>query len=268
MTERPSDLPDYSKPPIDEVAISLQFSAIDRLIDDRIRDYWRLIRDEYPIGQVLPRIEAPIESLEPTPVQLQIPLVGSPLNRMWLISESDDFLVQVQNTRFIQNWRRREDEYPRFERIKEPFWNNYLKFKSFLAGINLPPPVIQQVEVTYINWIPDLTITRFFRPAANTALTVGDQHRQPEEQNWTARYLIQHENELIERLYVQCLPAIRPQTPDIRGTQFGLTFRAARSTGISENEADELIDSSRIVIVNAFTELTTATAHESWGRFK
>jgi uncharacterized protein (TIGR04255 family) len=268
MTERPADLPDYRVPPIEEVAISIQFPPIEGFYDTHAGLYWQTVRRDYPRSETQPRLEGPIETAaDPSPMALQLQLAQGQ-GRSWLISAADDFLIQVQNTRFIQNWRRREADYQHFEAIRDLFWENFGKFVNLLEAENLSSPLIQQVEVTYINWIPDLPMSVFLRPASAAEISVPGVSRQPEQQSWLARYLLENDKELIQRLYVQCLPAIRPQTPDLRGSQFALIFRAARVAGIPNDEVAELIDVARVTIVNAFTELTTQAAQELWGRFK
>ncbi len=269
MTERPADLPDYRRPPLDEVAISVQFPPIEGLLDTHIREFWKTIRDDYPIGEQQPRLESPLESSEPDqPVQVQLSLPGSPHIRMWMISSDDDFLVQVQNTRFVQNWRRRDTEYGHFEQIRAKFWQNYHKFKEFLDSRGFPQPQIQQIDVTYLNWIPELRMVDFFLPAAPGIVRINGVSQAPEEQSWSARYLIHNDIDSVERLYVQCAPAIRPLTPGVRGSQLGLIFRAARESGFSDDEAATLIDAGRVMIVEVFTELTTPAAHATWERYQ
>jgi uncharacterized protein (TIGR04255 family) len=269
-TERPASLPDYHKPPIDEVVVGVQFPAIEGLHDILIREFWRIVQDEYPILERQPRLEGSIESLAAAQqLTIQLPTPGIlPQSRMWMISDADDFLIQVQNTRFIQNWRRRQDEYGHFEEVREKFWKNFNKFRDFVRGQGLSMPEVQQIEVTYLNWIPEVPMSDFLRPATSTRVHIFGADQMPEDQNLFARYLIPNDIDVVERLYVQCAPAIRPQTPDIRGTQLGLIFRAARESGLSNEEADMLIGSGRVLIVEAFTELTTPAAHELWERYK
>ena len=91
---------------------------------------------------------------------------------MWLINDSDDFLIQVQNSRFMQNWRRRQVPYQHFELLHEMFWENLLKFRSYLDGAGFAQPVIQQAELSYINWIPGSSLPDFFRPASGSRISV------------------------------------------------------------------------------------------------
>lgn len=136
MKQRPPDMPDYNRPPIDEVAISVQFPPIDDFAETNIREYWREeVQQDYPIAERQPRLEGPIESPDPAPTAsvLQVPIGIVPQGRMWLISESDDFLIQIQNTRFIQNWRRRKAAYEHFDQIHELFGKTSDGFESILT---------------------------------------------------------------------------------------------------------------------------------------
>jgi uncharacterized protein (TIGR04255 family) len=188
--------------------------------------------------------------------------------RMWLISETDDFLVQVQNTRFMQNWRRRETPYQHFDQLHQLFWNNFRTFREYLMSKNLPQPKIQQAEVTYINWLPDSSLTEFFLPARAVRIGILGTEREPQEQSWSARYSLPNNLEMVQRLYVQCQPAIRAQPPHARGAQFALVFRGARASGIEDSEVEDIVDLARVVIVETFTELTTESAQATWERFK
>lgn len=271
MMGEPASIPLFRRPPVDEVAISVQFQPIDGFLDEHIRGYWQTIRSEYPIAQLQPRIEGPIESKDPSPpvqLQLQISAMAPSAGRMWLISEADDYLIQVQDTRFIQNWRRRDADYPRFESINDLFWRNYRKFRQYLASIDLPQPQVQQVEVTYIDWIPNIPMSEFLKPAGVSSIRTPTYNLQAEEQNWTARYLMRADDEFIERLYVQCLPAVRPQNPGVPGSQLAFTSRAARRGGIAEEEVADLIRTGRLNVVNAFVSLTIESAQESWERVR
>jgi len=271
MTDRPPHLADYREPPVDEVVIAVQFPPISDLTEDLLREFWKTIRDEYPIAEHQPRLEGPIEASGPQqPFTLQLAGTGGiqPQGRLWMISDTDDFLVQAQNTRFIQNWRRRHAPYSHFEEVHDRFWNNFNRFQSFLEDQRIAVPVAQQVEVAYINWIPQVAMVDFLLPAAETVITIDGTKQTPEEQNWNAKYLLRDAEGIIVRLYVQCLPAIRPQSPETRGTQLGLIYRAAREDGLTGTEIADFIASGRVTIVETFTQITTPTMQQRWGRYK
>jgi len=269
MAERPANLPDYSNPPIDELAIGVQYPSVEGMYDAHVGLYWQSVRDQYPRAESQPRVEAPIEtsgtpSIQPPIVQFSIPV--SSQGRTWLISESDDYLIQIQNTRFVQNWRKRQTGYPHFEELWERFSSNFQKFQDLIRSEKLPVPIVQQVEVTYINWIPDIPASRFFKASQAAEISAYGRIHEPENQSFSSRYDLN--DGPVERLYVQCQPAIRPAESNVEGSQFALVYRAARAEGLGETEIEALANAGRVIIVNAFTELTTDEAQQRWGRFQ
>jgi uncharacterized protein (TIGR04255 family) len=272
VPERPADLPDYREPPVDEVLISVQFIPIAEFYETHAGLFWTRVRDEYPRSESQPRIESPLESAnirQAPPIQLQlIPGQG----RTMLISSTDEYLIQIQNSRFIQNWRRRQAPYQRFEQVRDKFWASYREFVAFLSEEHLSKPVIQQLEVSYINWIPDMSMSEFLRPGsvAEVSISSGGPKVFPDQQSWLGRYTLSDgdDDEPLERVHVQCLPATRFDAPEAPGTQLGFIYHGTRISGISDSDLAELIDRARVIIVSAFTDLTTPSAHERWGRFK
>lgn len=76
--------------------------------------------------------------------------------RIWLRSEDDAEVVQLQRERFLCNWRKtqKDHKYPRYHRIIERFWSQYRRYEEFVlakCSVQLEP---DQYELTYINHIP------------------------------------------------------------------------------------------------------------------
>jgi uncharacterized protein (TIGR04255 family) len=269
MPERPANLSNYSNPPIDELAIAVQFPPIDGMHDAHIGLYWQLVREQYPRAESQPRIESPIEvpggpQIQPSVIQfpVSIPTQG----RTWLINGSDDYIIQIQNNRFVQNWRRRQAEYPHFEEVWSLFNDNYRKFRELLISEKLPVPNVQQVEITYINWIPDMPAARFLKAARAAEISAYGRTYEPENQTLISRYGLN--DDPVERLYIQCQPAIRATEPNVEGSQFALIYRGARAEGLAEGELDSLANSGHVIVVDAFTKLTTDEAQQAWGRYQ
>jgi uncharacterized protein (TIGR04255 family) len=269
---RPRDLPDYAQPPIDEVVIGLQFqSAIAGFSDAHTGRFWTLVSDLYRKAESQPRIESQPEVLDgpPTPPP-PLPLFAAPQGgRIFLISDDDTCLLQVQNNRFYRNWRRREDDYPHFDDLAEAFARDYRTFCSFVADVGLVVPDLRQIEVTYINWIGDLAVRDFLCPGAVADIAVSGVDEWPEDQTWTARYLVRSDAPSpVARLHVQCVPALRLSPPGpTPGSQMSLTVLAPWQTQLPwDAHLQEVLAMARHVIVRTFTELTTDAAHVHWGR--
>src|SRR5258705_177911 len=74
------------------------------------------------------------------------------LQRIWLISEDETFLLQIQRNAFLLNWRKRDGAYPHFDSIKAEFLTQLDQFFRFIEStLQLSVPVIGACELQYIN---------------------------------------------------------------------------------------------------------------------
>jgi len=264
---RPPDLPDYERPPIDEVGIGVHFQPIPGYSEAIAGQFRELVQRAYPRFDTQPRIEPVIESMTNQPVTAPLILTPGPRTRVWLVSEDDSTLIQVQDNIFILNWRHRQTAYPRFESLRDEFWNRFQAFRNMLSENGLGRLEISQVEVSYVNWITDRSPEAFLTVAGAAELPI-EGLGMPEDQMWMARYLMRDEGVAIARLLVQCQPALRLTEPFVgNGFQFGLTFRSPTPPGVLADERLlELVSLGRSTIVRAFAALTTEAAQEDWGR--
>ena len=271
---RPADLPLYENPPIDEVAIGLQFaSPIPGFIDPHGGLFWQRVKGTYRRAESQPRIETPPEVLDaPLGLTAGFPQVIGPTlgSRTFLISDDDTYLLQIQNNRFYRNWRRRTDPYPHFEELENAFHHCYTEFCAFLADVGLTHPGISQAEVTYINWITDLGMDDFLRLSGSATLQLPGLDDHPQDQTWAARYLVRnYAREPIARLHVQCVPAVRFEegrpTP---GSQMSLSYIGPFVESPARDALEQFFFDGRAAIVRSFTSLTTEEAHQHWRRIQ
>lgn len=265
---RAADLPDYDRPPVDEVAIGYLFLPVLGYSDSLVGAFWQTVRSDYPRTEAQPRVEAPLESLDPKAPPAQqtiVPPVAPDQGRTWFISANDEFVVQIQNSRFFINWRKRHDEYPHFDQIRPRFMSLFRDYARFLEENGCGRPGVQQLEVSYINWIPDMLVSEFFRPAASASVRVRGLSESPAEMAWAARYMVNGPTgEPKATLHIQCMPALRMNPPG-RGSQLNLTYRAPLLQEPTEEMLDDLAEVGRDAIVRTFTTLTTDGAHDAWG---
>ena len=148
--------PDYKRPPVIEVAASVQFKPLKDLSAPHTGLYWNLIRNDFA------RIEeqAPIARLFEPPVgggSVAAPRVefssAPDLPRTWFLNSKGDRLIQIQRDRFAYNWKRvdPEDEYPRYKNVKPSFVSHWEEFCDFLAREGIASPEVEQLELTYVN---------------------------------------------------------------------------------------------------------------------
>ncbi len=104
MTERKA-WPKLEAPPIIEVACGVFFPGAAAPDPISVGGWWRQIKKGYPKHEIQPAVNDSPGFI--------IGIGSSPL-RSWLISDDDEWIIQVQPDRFYVNWRKRRGSYPRF----------------------------------------------------------------------------------------------------------------------------------------------------------
>ncbi len=129
MSDSKRLLPDFSNPPVIEVALSVQFEPIAALRTPQIGLLWEEFRPRFQKTEEYPPLNAVIEKFglpeaHKSDIQVQM-LPSPPVPRVWFLNETGTELVQVQQDRFVHNWRKvgTGDVYPRYERVREVFRN-------------------------------------------------------------------------------------------------------------------------------------------------
>lgn len=145
---RKADLPSYKNPPINEVVCGLQFQEPDKLRIPHIGLLWDRFRSGYPTLQhASPIITKKGEILVDN-------TTGAPLPRVWFINKEDDQLIQFQIDRFYFNWRRRKNDYPRYNHVIRNFEKVMRTVSDFFKEFDLGELKPIEYELTYINRIP------------------------------------------------------------------------------------------------------------------
>ncbi|MBN9411326.1 MAG: TIGR04255 family protein [Burkholderiales bacterium] len=153
----------FASPPVMEVVCGVAFSLPRAMRTADVGKFWGQIDGSFPTLQEVAPLPPVIENLS----EFQQPVLGAefvdmpPLRRSWFISPDGRFLAQLQDDRFIFNWRRLPEDgaevYPGFEAVMEGFWGGWEKFAAFAASGDLGAPTILQAEVTYINALEHAT---------------------------------------------------------------------------------------------------------------
>lgn len=149
-------LPSFENPPVIEVVCGILFKSLDDFSLPYIGQLWEKFKPDYPSCQEAPPLMAKIEQfgeLPPTEIEFATDL---PIPRVWFVHEHGNAVIQIQRDRFLYNWRKakHDDEYPRYETVKELFRRHLSTFKSFLDEASLGGIIPRQYEMTYINHIP------------------------------------------------------------------------------------------------------------------
>ncbi|WP_083001957.1 TIGR04255 family protein [Halomonas sp. GT] len=265
MKDRPKNLPEFSNPPLDEVVIGVQFSALPGYSSVLAKDVWGLYKDDFPLIQEHPPIEPTFETFGGMGPQqsVQFRFGPSQLNpRLWFISQDQNHLIQFQEDRFLLNWRKQANgnQYPRFEGVSENFESNLLKLEALSFNGQKNALDINQAEVSYINfiqaedyskinsWIKTLDFSGINVESMNINFTevVNDINKKP-----------------VARLFHELQPVVT-KNGKVKAVRLILTYRG-QPAGNSVAYAMNFIRQGREKIVNRFSEMTTKEAHKVWG---
>ncbi|MGB8478384.1 MAG: TIGR04255 family protein [Acidobacteriaceae bacterium] len=269
MTIRPSDLPDFSNPPVVETVLSVQFERLSAARTAHFGLYWNEIKGRFPIteerGELPPVVEQP-PGLPSPGVGIQFEaLQAPPTPRFWFANEGRTELIQLQRDRFIKNWQKTGEgnQYPRYERVKEGFERDFSDFINFVARHQLGAIRANQCEVTYVNhivagkgWSSHADISKVFSV-----------WRQPEtvypgpaqDLMFHAGFpILDNSGAFVGRLHatVQSVMRLSDGVP-----MFVLDLTARGQVG----DGTAFFDLGREWIVRSFKELTTPEMHKIWG---
>ncbi len=270
------NLPDFANPPLAEVALSVQFEPLEKLRTPQIGLLWNEFRQRFPATEEhapldseferfgIPRTSAPI-------VRMQM-LETLPVPRVWFLNEAGTELIQVQQDRFIHNWRKvgEGDAYPRYERLRQTFQSELEAFQAIVAREQCGEIVPNQCEVTYVNHIVagegwtnhgqlSQVLTMFQTNYSD------DRLGEPEDARLSIRFILRDDDQKpIGRLHAAVQPVFRREDNQ---PMFVVTL-TARFRPAGERIEDVLccLDRGREVIVRAFASMTTPQMHQVWGR--
>ena len=271
MTSQETSLPNFAKPPVVEVALSVLYESIPRLTSARMGALWQKLRGEFPETedhQPLPFVTE-LHSLEDHPPGPSLrPVVMSPAPRAWFVKADGTELIQLQNDRFAFNWRKREpsDVYPRYPTMRDSFERNLGLFRKFLEEEKLGPFQPRQCEVTYVNHIaqdgdidlaPSGDIVSLWKGSSGVGFLPKEEAVQ-----FSARYVIPDSNgQFLGRLHVSLKPAKLKAT----GQSILVMTITARGEPTTERGIFGFLDLGREWIVKGFNEITAQQMHKAWG---
>ena len=266
-----SSLPEFDSPPLDEVAIGVQFMPLRNFSAAHLGMYWSRIRERYPSIEDNPPLFHRVENLDPKPTRVSSPQLIAEMTfplRCWYISPDSTELLQVQNDQFFRNWRRvtGNEPYPRFPALLTRFLAEWNDFQSFVRSEQLGEVRIDQCELTYINHAAKGEGWERFSEIGNVLSSLGPPSESgllsdPELVNWSSTYKLPDN---LGRLRAT-------MTPVFRGRDFKMVLSLnLTARGAPLNSSDDALiawfDLAHTWVVTGFAELTTSAMHEIWKR--
>lgn len=278
MTAPSRGLPEFSNPPLTELALALHFDALPSLRTAHLGLFWERLRQRFPWTEEQPPLEPTIEKfgIPGRPafgVQLEL-ASAPPVPRLWFLSHDRSELLQVQPNFFARNWRRvsGQKEYPRFKRFRASFEADLDTFRQFVADEQLGEITPRQCEITYTNhidragsWNGQLeSVVAWWHPRSSEGFPPAHDAR-PEQVRFAAQYVIPAaDQEPLGRLHIEVQPGTRlaDGEPILRLT---LVARG-RPDGHGLEGVRGFLDVGHEWAVQAFAAITTPEAQRIWGR--
>ncbi len=263
-----NEMPEYMKPPVNEVAIGVQFAPLSDFRAAYLGRYWDKIRDEFPKIDERPPLPHwnPDQSVSLGQEHLRIQMSQSPdLPRTWFLTEEGCKLIQLQRDHFVFNWRKMQVEpgYPRYPQMVQDFERHWEEFEGFLDSVCMDSPDVELLELTYVNLIPvsegwnDIAdIGSIFLPFA-----------------WKSRSAFLPKPDRISASLAFSLPEqqgqlrvdIKPVATSGRPLQLRLTL-SARGYPNETGDIQGWLDMAHEWIVKGFVDLTSPETDTLWGR--
>lgn len=264
---RPENLPEFRRPPLNEVVLGVQFAPAPTYQQLHAFAVWQLFKADFPVTQEHPPIAPAFETFgRPQVGKFNIELeTGVMPTRYWFLSPTGNELIQFQNDRLLHNWRQIGGEpvtvYPRFDTLLARFETEIETLNSYFVTNHRHKLAFNQCELSYINHIPfdaaGLQLSRWLS-------FVDFRSSDPDDYAAKFRYAIRgDENKPIARLTCELSTGVTPDEKRI--LILNLTFRGAPSEQTAP-KAIELLQLGRSEIVKRFTELTSKAAHTDWER--
>jgi uncharacterized protein (TIGR04255 family) len=160
--EHALSLPKFDRPPVIETVLGVQFASIPNFTAAHFGLFWKQCLDSsWTKVQDAPRLPDQFEKFgDELMWGIPMPMFATKLepDRVQIIHKDDDKLIQIQNSRFLYNWRKRENPYHSFSETHPEFQKHLANFEQFLLDIGLEPTPYNQWEITYINHVPKGTL--------------------------------------------------------------------------------------------------------------
>lgn len=269
----PDRLPKFDAPPVVEVVLGVQFARLPGYSTAYAGWFWR---------ECLPEEWRQAKANDAVRLEDQFELFGD--NRHWrpggsgfllreasepervqIVLPSEDRMIQIQDSRFVYNWRRREGGYPSFIQLHDEFRMLYERFSRFTRDAGLGELEPNQWEVTYVNHIPKGELWYSFadwpRVIPNLYVPPRLDSVEPEMFRGEWQQLLQEDR---GRLHISLRYAKR--LPD--GPEVIVLNNTARGTVDPEKgqSVESGFDLGHRSIVLTFAAMTSEEAHRHWKR--
>ena len=262
---------EYSKPPVVETVLSVQFKPLPDFGAGQLGAYWKGLGPEWPHVVDAPSVEPVFEQFDGRNVWAPAAFVklSSKIDlRLQIRNHPKDRMIQVQNGRFFYNWLGAPGiEYPSYESVRPEFDDQWKRFREFVIA-NTKENVVRpnQWEILYVNHLPRGSVWNDLSdlPQALTFLRHPDFSGTsliPDGLFGEWRFEIPPEK---GRLYVK-LRMKKPEDKEGDLQCVVLTLTARGHIGEVSPTLNEGLALGHATIRESFDRLTSTEAHKYWG---
>jgi uncharacterized protein (TIGR04255 family) len=265
------------------VVLGAQFKPIEGFGVPHLGLLWERFRDRFPRFEQHPPLGHTIErrGVRPQQPQFEMQVISGALKpRLWVLNEAGDQLLQVQEDRFIRNWRRYQDrgsDYPRYhEYLRRAFDEDLAQFMDFVRSEGFRQIEFDQAEVTYINHIETHDIWSSHSDAAKVLRDFNaDYSELTGLKTETVRLRTRHEltddsGEFVGRLHVDfdagVLSGKAGDEPKNRPIFVLQLVARGRPLAPGVDGLFKFLDLGHDAIVYSFDKITTNAMHKAWGK--
>jgi len=264
----------FDNPPVIETVLGIQFAPLERFTASHVGLYWSGHLDDgwTEIKEAAPLVPQVVKFNRQDMFQAPGFRIeeSKPLIRTQVILGNQEQMLQIQEDRFIFNWKKRGRDYPSYDSLRPEFTKHFRAFQSFVQANNLGDIKLDHWEVTYVNRILkgelwnslddwESIFPNVFAPynEVNGQLLEGFNSR------WGFR-LGKEEG----RLTVSLAHVLTKDENDANGDSVeAIDFRLSAQGPIRDlNELDKSFDLGHNAIVSRFVNMTSESAQKRWGR--
>lgn len=267
-------IPKFDAPPVVETVLSIQFEQVPNFTGAVAGWFWQFYlaknSGNWPKTLEVPALEDQAEKFGDEQVWSAPGVRLSPMTRpqrIQIIREDDERMVQIQDSRLILNWKKKSGDYPSYDVIFPEFKNILDSFQKFLKDGGFPDLVFNQWEVTYVNHIlwGDLwksptdwvnIIPCMAVPNIDTSII------EAESANMSWKFII---GDRLGRLYANVRHVKLPPDNE-EAIRLEYTARGSIDRDIGNVNIKDYFDIGHDTIVKTFANMTSPEAHEIWKR--
>jgi uncharacterized protein (TIGR04255 family) len=260
----------FANPPVVEVVLGVQFAPLGSFTSGHAGWFWKdFLGEEWTRATDSPALPDQFETFERSrgamPVfQVKLEARARP-GRLQIANQGGDRLIQLQSTRFVYNWLKKERDYPSFAKVHAEFADYFQRFRTFADKAKLGEVVPNQWEITYVDqilrgelWQSSSDWYRIFPGLLGPQPQIEGLGL--ESVGWEWHYEITPAR---GRLHV----TIQPGTTDQQEPALLLQSTARGPVGREPTlDLEAGLNLGHEVVIRAFLTMTSAEAQALWGR--